>query len=438
MISIVQPNISKAQVQPCDIKARGITGTQLDVIGEQEIKFTLQSNEHDTTFVHTFLVSPLIRCSSGILGMDFLQRVGAEISLTTQLLYISHCSFPLRGQEAEVSTVQRLINAGREESSSLDPEEKVESVGDWEGTVELAETVTVPPFSVRIARGRLVRRDDSTVVKSLGNASSDYVLVDTFHDLPGIFTARVVAMLESNIMSSSNVSGLPPSVVNLEKSPLSCIAGSDSVAGSDVPPRISCIAGSDNVAGSDVGVFAPRNDGGSTVAGAGECLPELPDDSLQVATISRGKDLLAGSSSLPVENRCGKRADTTQTNKIQIRQGQVQIQSRNDNIKKGKKTSGKPQGLGYVPIHIANLSLEEIKLEKQVQVGVASPIQLPDDVAGSDVNVILGNVDAVPGDFEKYLRETLAHLEKRDRQVLEPVLRKYKHLFYGIGSLQLG
>jgi len=54
MISIIQPDISKAQVQQCDIKARGITGTQLDVIGEQEIEFTLQSNEHDTTFVHTF------------------------------------------------------------------------------------------------------------------------------------------------------------------------------------------------------------------------------------------------------------------------------------------------------------------------------------------------------------------------------------------------
>jgi len=31
IISIIQPDISKAQVQPCDIKARGIMGTQLDV-----------------------------------------------------------------------------------------------------------------------------------------------------------------------------------------------------------------------------------------------------------------------------------------------------------------------------------------------------------------------------------------------------------------------
>jgi len=185
-------------------------------------------------------------------------------------------------------------------------------------------------------------------------------------------------------------------VVNSEKSPLINIAGSNGVAGSDVPLQNSCIVGSDS------------NDGGSTEAGAGECQPELPNDSLWVATISRGKDLQAGSSSFPVENKCGKQADTPQTNRIQTKQGKVKIQSRNDNIKKGKKTCENPQVLGYVPIHVANLSLEEIKLEKQVQVGVASPIKL-NDVAGSDVNVILGNVDAVPGDFEKYLREKLAH-----------------------------
>jgi ABC-type xylose transport system substrate-binding protein len=99
------------------------------------------------TFVHTFLVSPLIRSVSGILGMDFLQRVGAEISLTAQLLCIGHCSFPLRGQESEVSTVQRLINTEQEESSGRDQEEVgSESVGDWEGTVELAKTDGNPAF----------------------------------------------------------------------------------------------------------------------------------------------------------------------------------------------------------------------------------------------------------------------------------------------------
>jgi hypothetical protein len=72
--------------------------------------------------------------------MDFSQRVGAGISLTAQLLYMGLCPVPLRDQEREVSEVQRLINAGPTESLCLDQEEwEAESVGSWEGTVELAE-----------------------------------------------------------------------------------------------------------------------------------------------------------------------------------------------------------------------------------------------------------------------------------------------------------
>ena len=63
-------------------------------------------------FARTFVVSPLKRCSSGILGMDFLQRVGVEINLIAQLLYIGRRSFPLRGQELEFSEIHRLIKAG--------------------------------------------------------------------------------------------------------------------------------------------------------------------------------------------------------------------------------------------------------------------------------------------------------------------------------------
>ena len=114
----------------------------------------------------TFVVSPLKRSSSGILGMDFLRRVGAEISLTAQVLYIDRYSFPLRGQEREASELQRPINAGQTGSLCPDQEEEGdESVGDWEGTVELAETVTLSPLSGRIARCRVVRRGDSMGVK---------------------------------------------------------------------------------------------------------------------------------------------------------------------------------------------------------------------------------------------------------------------------------
>ena len=166
MVSLIQPGISKAYVQPCDIQARSITGTQLEVLGGQKVEFVLRNKNYCMSFTHTFVVSPLRRCSSGILGMDFLQQVGAEISLTAQSLCTDRYSFPLRGRESEVSDIRRLINAKQMGSLSPDQEERgAGSVGDWEGTVELAGTVTVPPLSARIARCRVVRRDDSMVVK---------------------------------------------------------------------------------------------------------------------------------------------------------------------------------------------------------------------------------------------------------------------------------
>jgi hypothetical protein len=40
--------------------------------------------------------------------------------------------------------------------------------------------------------------------------------------------------------------------------------------------------------------------------------------------------------------------------------------------------------------------------------------------------------------FKEFLREKLVHLRGKDRQILEPVLQKYCHLFYGIGSTDIG
>jgi hypothetical protein len=74
MVSLIQPNISDAQERACDVQARGVTGTRLDISGEQSVRFTIRHKDCSATFTHTFVVSPLKRCSSGILGMDFLQR----------------------------------------------------------------------------------------------------------------------------------------------------------------------------------------------------------------------------------------------------------------------------------------------------------------------------------------------------------------------------
>jgi hypothetical protein len=44
-------------------------------------------------------------------------------------------------------------------------------------------------------------------------------------------------------------------------------------------------------------------------------------------------------------------------------------------MQRNQKTQKRTQVIGYVPIQIVNLSLEEVKLKKQTYVGIASPIK---------------------------------------------------------------
>jgi len=93
-----------------------------------------------------------------------------------------------------------------------------------------------------------------------------------------------------------------------------------------------------------------------------------------------------------------------------------------------------------VPIQIANLSLEEVELAKQSYIGVASPIQVENtqNPEGNVVNSVVKEPNTNENEFGSYLRSKLAHLGKKDRCILEPVLRQYKHLFYGLGNAKLG
>jgi hypothetical protein len=81
-------------------------------------------------------------------------------------------------------------------------------------------------------------------------------------------------------------------------------------------------------------------------------------------------------SSFPVENGYGTQVEPIQSHKAQRKEGQV----KEKNLNKSREEQNKriAQVLGYVPMQIANLSLEEIKIGKHVEVGVASPIQSND------------------------------------------------------------
>ena len=119
--------------------------------------------------------------------MDFLQRVGAEASLTSRSLNFNHYSFPLTDRESGDSGDHRLTSEGHGRLK-VSGHKDGGIVDDWVDTAELAGT-DVPPLSARIARCRVVRRDDLMEIKIPQN---QVVMVDT-ECLPGIYVARVVA-----------------------------------------------------------------------------------------------------------------------------------------------------------------------------------------------------------------------------------------------------
>jgi hypothetical protein len=94
----------------------------------------------------------------------------------------------------------------------------------------------------------------------------------------------------------------------------------------------------------------------------------------------------------------------------------------------------------YVHVMVVNFSHEKIQLPKATVLCVAEETSasvvadINDEVITNfnhrmkihcGVNTILGDAD-----FEQYLQDMLGHLSHADRSVMEPVLRKYRHVFH--------
>jgi len=78
-------------------------------------------------------------------------------------------------------------------------------------------------------------------------------------------------------------------------------------------------------------------------------------------------------------------------------------------------------------------------LQKQTYIGETSTIGNGDAVQrGFEIKHVSRETTVGLQKFEEYLQEKLTHLGNAERRISEPVLRKYKHLFYGLGSTQLG
>ena len=229
-----------------------------------------------------------------------------------------------------------------------------------------------------------------------------------------------------------------------------------------VSPQKKC-----KVAGSDSSKCVASSNGKT---GTGENHSQMPEGGLSCTATVPGSDLQQVRRSLPIENKFGTQVDTHQ--KYSDSAGRIEQKEVLSDYESDKKRiqSIRERVIGYVPIQMLNLSLEEVTLNKHTYVGVASPTQ-NDEILGpvnQEGNVVHGvnelseiyskrretnrkpdnqEVSVVHGakeisdkrrEFDEYLNEKLVHLKNKERQILEPVLRRYCHLFYGIGSPDIG
>jgi hypothetical protein len=173
-------------------------------------------------------------------------------------------------------------------------------------------------------------------------------MVDPEIWLPGIYIARIVAILDVNGNNdenneiSSEVHGSP----RWSEVPL----GSMDAEQINSPSRKI-----ENLMTSQV------------KAGSGESQPELPPNRLRGVAIGlQGKE-----SFLPVGNRFGNHTDT----EVQKSGLKGISEKHTGEIRNKESRKGGSKVIGYVPIQIVNLSLEEIQLSKRMYVGTASPTE---------------------------------------------------------------
>ena len=76
-ISILQPGVSQSDVRCTSIKPYGVTGETLEIRGQQAVSFKLDGHE----FKHPFYVCPLPTNADGLIGLDFMEKTGANLDI---------------------------------------------------------------------------------------------------------------------------------------------------------------------------------------------------------------------------------------------------------------------------------------------------------------------------------------------------------------------
>ena len=87
------------QIKSIKLTARGVTGSDLELLGIQEVEMKISPIK----FEHKFLISDLGTPGDGILGVDLLQSVGASMDLDVGRLRTGYYKISLESRECSPS-----------------------------------------------------------------------------------------------------------------------------------------------------------------------------------------------------------------------------------------------------------------------------------------------------------------------------------------------
>ena len=195
-VSILQPGVSSSEVKESLFKPFGVTGEALDVVGQQQVSFTLGGQRLN----HSFLVCLLPTETAGLLGMDFFEKFGAEISFKERILTGSGKpealnESPGTRMKHTALTVFTQVKARHRPrpKQPMESSSKEETVPGLEEVwlVRSVENVTLEPRCRQIVTGRLEGKK--------GQSFPSWVCVEPAHILiHGVLPARVITRVGIN------------------------------------------------------------------------------------------------------------------------------------------------------------------------------------------------------------------------------------------------
>ena len=167
-VSILQPGVSGSDVSVATVKPYGVTGEVLEIKGRQLASFHLNGHE----FHHSFLVCTLPTEAAGLLGTDFMEKVGAEINfgggkmsfnstekiprirsiMPTEQVALTVFSEGKEGRNPK-ATQRREIRIEKQVTTSPRPEVPISQDESW--LVKATENITMAPRCRLVVLGRL-------------------------------------------------------------------------------------------------------------------------------------------------------------------------------------------------------------------------------------------------------------------------------------------